>query len=181
MESYTLETLDNKKSNHIRAMWLEQIEQNDISSLQLVDSFFDYIISQNYFGELLDRSNQSTYLSVETFTEVVAIVEIIFVRQGSTTICKIMDVNYSPNVTKLLDEEYLNVTLDILMSILGQMLSINSRTKHGITKIYARDNAAQHTIKTLDKKMQRHNLQDELGFNVKLQGHHWLEFEKISQ
>lgn len=177
---YKLKNLNVQTTNSIRATWIEQIKQGDDSGLELTDSFFDYLMSGNYFGELLERSNQITYLSVvdsET-EEVVAITEIIYTRQGARSICKIMDIAHAPSISNLQDEIYLNKSFDILLAILSYMLEINKSTNHGITKVFARDDAARDTIKQI------HTLADEktlsaTGFKMKLSSYRWLEFEKI--
>lgn len=177
---HKLLNLDIQAINSIRANWIEQVEKDDDSGLELTDSFFDYLMSGNYFGDLLQRSNQITYLSVvdPSDQEVVAITEIIYARQGAKSICKIMDISHAPKISNLEDEAYINKSFDILLSILAHMLEINKSTNHGITKIYARDDAARDTIKQIHTHTEK-NVLETTGFKMKTSGYRWLEFEKI--
>lgn len=179
---YQLENLDAQSIKSIQANWIEQIKQDDDSTLELTVSFFDHLINSNSFGELLQRSNLATYISVinpENGT-VIAITEVIFARQGAKTLCKIMEIIHSPSINELKDDDYESESAKILVSILGYMLEINKSTNHGITKIYARDDAAQYTIKKFHDYADKQSFRDLLGFEIKLQGHQWLEFKKIS-
>ncbi|MDE0489986.1 hypothetical protein NK638_00230 [Psychrobacter sp. A3] len=179
---YSLKNLDAKSIKSIEADWIEQININDDSNLELTVSNFDHIISSNSFGDLLQRSNLATYIAVidSEADKVIAITEVIFARQGAKTICKIMEVFHAPSISALEDEEYQAESAKILISILGYMLEINKSTNHGITKIFARDDAAQYTIKKFHDHADKQSFRDLLGFEVRLQGHQWLEFKKIS-
>lgn len=178
--TYNLKSLDSNTVNSIRADWIEQVEKGDDSTLELTDSYFDYLMSGNNFGDLLARSNQNTYMSIYDVSNglVVGIAEIIYARQGAKSICKIMDISHAPCITNLDDQAYLAKSFDILISILMYMLKINNSTKHGITKVYARDDAAQVTIREINDNVAPDAFK-EIGFKMKLSGHRWLEFEKI--
>jgi len=180
MKEYKLIELDSEKTNSIRAEWIEQVEKNDDSSLELNDSLFDVIISQKSYGDLLRRSNQETYMALtsdDTGTTD-AIVDIIFVRQGAKSLCKIMDIYHAPNISNLDDPKYFDKCHEILRIVLSNMLEINKTTKHGITKVYARDDAAQKTIQGINKTANKQHFED-IGFEMFLAGHRWLEFRKI--
>lgn len=179
---YNLKNLDAQSIKSIEADWIEQIKKDDDSTLELTVSNFDHIVNSNSFGEILQRSNLATYISVidpET-DAVIAITEVIFARQGAKTICKIMEVFHAPSISALENEEYQAESAKILISILGYMLEINKLTNHGITKIFARDDAGQYTIKKLHDYADKQSFRDLLGFEIKLQGRQWLEFKKIS-
>lgn len=176
-----LTSMDVSAVNEIRADWIEQIEEGDESGLELTDSFFDHLMSSDNFGDLLKRSNETTYMSVrkeDDPEEVVAIAVIIFVRQGAKSICKIMDINHSPAINNLGDDDYKKASYSVLATVLSYMLSINKTTKHGITKIYARDDAAQSTMKLMQEMLDK-SVFEEIGFQVKFLNRHWLEFVKI--
>lgn len=177
--AYSLKSLDPNTVNSIRADWIEQVEKGDDSTLELTDSYFDYLMNGNNFGDLLVRSNQNTYMSIfDVSTDsVVGIAELIYARQGSKSICKIMDISHAPSITNLNDNDYLTKSFDILISVLAYMLEINNSTKHGITKVYARDDAAQVTIKEIHNSVAPDAFEN-IGFKMKLSGHRWLEFEK---
>lgn len=177
--TYSLKSLDSNTVNSIRADWIEQVEKGDDSTLELTDSYFDYLMSGNNFGELLARSNQNTYMSIYDVSTgtVVGIAEIIYARQGAKSICKIMDISHAPCITNLNDSDYLEKSFDTLISVLLYMLEINNSTKHGITKVYAKDDAAQGTIKEIHSNVTPDAFKD-IGFKMKLSGHRWLEFEK---
>lgn len=162
--------------------WLEFIESDDNDQLEVVNSTFDHIIDAHNFGKIIDRSNQSTNLALENTdsSKTDAIVEIIFARQGATSICKIMDVIPSPEITSKDDDEYQSYYIDILLSALAILLQINSSTKHGLTKIYARNDMARQAIHLIENVLNGKNVKiGDLNFEVKLQGPSWLMFEKI--
>lgn len=177
---YILKNLDHQTTNAIRADWIEQVQEGDDSALEITDSFFDYLMNGNFFGELFQRSNQITYMAVadQASNSIIAITEIVFSRQGSRSICKIMDIVHAPAIGALEDDQYLDIKFDTFISILSYMLEINKLTKHGITKIYARDGAAQKTITQIHEDADEKSFRD-LGFEMRLSGHRWLEFKKI--
>ena len=111
-------------------------------------------------------------------SEVDAIVCIVFSKLGSSSTCKIMDIYHAPHVSNLEDDMYNEKYYEILLSALANMLQINQTTKYGVTKIYARDDAAQKTIQAIDSDSNKILLK-EIGFEMNLLGRHWLEFKKI--
>lgn len=78
-----------------------------------------------------------------------AIVCIVFSKLGSSSTCKIMDIYHAPHVSNLEDDMYNEKYYEVLLSVIANMLLINQTTKYGVTKIYARDDAAQKPFKRL--------------------------------
>lgn len=179
---HCIQTLDVEKADIIRSQWIELTDTDAENELQLRNSFFDHMIDEHSFGEVIERSNLSTNLSsYNTNTqEVEAIVEIIFSRQGAKSICKVMDVIYAPIFNKLDDDTYIEAYSNILISALTVLLQINLKTKHGLTKIFARNDMAIQTISHIHKRLPQGIIVDGVKFNVEAQGRHWLMFEKVS-
>lgn len=180
MQTYELQELDADKIGIIENDWIGELEENDDSLVQLSSSLFDAIISQQNYGDLTQRHNKDTYMAVvNTKTgETDAIACIIFSKLGSLSTCKIMDIYHAPHISNLDDDQYNNTYYKILISAIANMLQINQMTKYGVTKIYARDDAAQKTIQAIDKDSNKSIFKD-IGFEMNLLGRHWLEFKKI--
>lgn len=180
MPSYKLQELDALKISAIQAVWIKELEENSDSLIQLSSSLFDTIINQKNYGVLTKRHNKDTYMAVvNTQTnETDAIVCIVFSKQGSSSTCKIMDIYHAPHVSNLEDDMYNEKYYEVLLSVLTNMLKINQKSKYGVTKIYARDDAAQKTIQAIDNDSNKSLLKG-IGFEMNLLGRKWLEFKTI--
>lgn len=180
MPSYNLQELDAHKISAIQEVWIKELEANSDSLIQLSSSVFEIILSQKSYGVLTKRHNKDTYMAVvdSDTGKVDAIVCIIFSKLGSSSTCKIMDIYHAPHISNLEDEMYNKKYYEILLSVLANMLQINQKTKFGVTKIYARDDAAQKTIQAIDSDSNKSLLKD-IGFEMNLLGRHWLEFKTI--
>lgn len=178
---YDICELDIEKTNIIRAEWLECIECNEFEQLELVNSHFDHIIETHSFGNIINRSNLSTNVSLKnkSSSKTDAIVEIIFSWQGSKSICKIMDVMFSPEVTQKDNDTYVQYYNDVISSTLAILFKINLETKHGLTKIYAKNDLDQEFINLVTKKLNSTVKVDGVDFKIQLLNKKWLAFEKV--
>ena len=180
MQSYSLQELNAAKIGAIQSAWIEELEKNSDSLIQLSSSLFDIIISQKNYGVLTKRHNKDTYMAVvnDDTGEADAIVHIVFSKLGSSSMCKIMDIYHAPHVSNLEDDMYNKKYYEIFLSVLANMLQINKTTKYGVTKIYARDDISQQTIQAIDSDSNK-RLIEKIGFEMKLLGRQWLEFKTI--
>lgn len=162
----------------IRTEWLNQIADDDTQDL--TNTLFENILSTQSFGNYTQRLNLNTYVLVESDDEeALALVEVVMSRLGRETICKILDISHSPTISNLSDNSYIEQSVDILFTVLSELLLINKNSERGHTKIYARTDMAQTTLELIHKHIDKQRFQ-EAGFEVKSKGRNWLAFERIS-
>lgn len=178
MGKYVLENLDGVKLSEIRHNWPLELQDDD--EIIKIQTFIDAINASNAYGDALSRPNLSTHMAVvdhDNNGEVEALVEIINAEMGKERICKIMDFVYSPRIEAMADNEYMVSRLSMLMASLFYVIRAVNMRGAGHCKIYARDDAGQNIIASIEEALQ--NKEEELGLKVELNGRKWLKFEPL--
>lgn len=161
----------------IRTEWLDQIADDEM--YDLTNSTFENILASKTYGDYRKRLSLNTYVLVEENGENLALAEIVISMIGRESICKIFDITHAPVIYNLNNADFLKKSIEILLTILKDLLILNKASSRGRTKIYARHDLAQLTMNFVHEGIDKERFR-ELGFDVKLQGKHWLSFEKIS-
>lgn len=174
-------TLDKQKIENIRQQWIsEGIELKlDQDLLELIESFFDFILLNESYGEFKSRNNKITYIGVMTSDgKSAALVEVVPSSRGRETNLKVMSIDICPAIEvldkTLYDEKY----ADILASIVAYLLS-ETQLPGSITKIYASNEAAQIFLDGLHEGLSESKVLDKLGITCKQEGRKWLSFKLI--
>ena len=166
--------------NSLRADWrTEAIEQGwTEGQLELLESSFDFVVSNQLIGDPLARDNKATFIGIEDDeATVVAIAEVIASSRGRERTVKIMRIEVAPRLAGADKSEYDKKYAKILAHLAASFFLL-TRIVGSITKVYANDHADQEYLADLHSQLSKEDLSS-LGLSVRFEGQRWLAFELI--